>query len=166
MSYPKTYILNRWPAEAEETCEGEECEKEVLNHLPPGAAPDKVGKPSVWEKALLQFILWKSMLCVGSPACAFAGIKMLCRCKGDGKANRLPQDYYLVRCLTFFQHGVCHPPFGQGPYAVLLLFWMPCCPEAARVHRTEGSCSCTSHVPQGMLDPCRHPDSLVILLIN
>lgn len=136
MSYPKTCVLNRWPAGAGETCEGEEGGKEVSNHSPPRAAPDKVGKPGVWEEVLLQFMLWKSMLCVGSPAYAFAGIKMLYRCNGDSKANWLPQDYYLVRRVTFFQQGACHPPFGQGPYAVLLLFWMLCCPEAARVQCT------------------------------
>lgn len=72
-------MLNQWPAQAGKTCEGEEGGKEVLNHLLPGAAPDKVGKPGVWKEALLQFMLWKPMLCVGSPACAFAGIKMLGR---------------------------------------------------------------------------------------
>lgn len=67
------------------------------------------------------------MLCVGSPTCAFAGIKWLYRCKGDSKANWLPQDYYLVGYLTFVQQGDCHPPFGQGPYTVLLLPWVRCC---------------------------------------
>lgn len=172
MIYPKTCVLNQWPAQVRKTCEGEESGKEVLNHSAPGAAPDEVGKPGVCKEALLQFMLWKSMLCVGSPASAFAGIKMLYRCKGDSKANWLPQCYYLVRCLTFVQQGDCHPPFGQGPYAVVLLLWVWCWPEAARVQCTVmpqcGKPQLQILCASGVLDTdaCRHPGRLVILLIN
>lgn len=134
----------------------------------PEAAPNRVGKPGVWKEVLLQFMLWKSVLFVGSPACAFAGIKMLYRCKGDSKANWLPQGYYLVR---FVQQGNCHPPDGQGPYTVLLLLWVRCCPEAAAVQRTVMPQHGTPQlqIPCALwgdldTDPCRHPGSLVLLI--
>lgn len=132
MSYPKTCVLNHWPAQAGKTFEGEERGKEGVNHSPPSAAPDEVSNRDILKEALPQFMLQKSILCFGSLACAFAGIKMLYRWKGDCKAglleqyssqmfnicstSRLPLSFWrrTLRCVTPVL-GAALPEGCKGP---------------------------------------------------
>lgn len=59
------------------SCEGEGSGKEALNPSPLGAALDKVRGPGALEEASLQFMLRRSVLCVDTPAPAFADISMV-----------------------------------------------------------------------------------------